>query len=90
MPPTRWIACPRRRAPCSPGAVALLHSPRAAAHCSRGWSTRPGWRAAIAIAAISAAAARRAGAGWRAAAVAAAPTDAALLAAAAKLCDQGG
>jgi uroporphyrinogen-III synthase len=64
------------------GAVALLHSPRAAALFS---SLVPD-RAAVSIAAISAAAAEAAGAGWARVAVAPEPRDAALLEVAAKLC----
>ncbi|WP_380873487.1 hypothetical protein ACFB49_41780 [Sphingomonas sp. DBB INV C78] len=66
------------------GAVALLHSPRAAAH----FATLVGNGSAVRIAAISAAAASAAGEGWAAVAVAYHPDDAALLAAAARLCDQ--
>jgi uroporphyrinogen-III synthase len=68
-----------------PGAVALLHSPRAAALFAH--FVDP---AGIRIAAISPAAHAAAGAGWRASAVADTPTDASLLAAAAGLCDQEG
>jgi uroporphyrinogen-III synthase len=60
------------------GAVALLHSPRAAALLAALVEDR----ASTAIAAISPAAADAAGPGWRAVAVAATPDDAALLAAA--------
>ena len=63
------------------GAIALLHSPRAAtlfAHLVAD-------RAAIAIAAFSPAIAAAAGPGWRAVAIAAFPTDAALLDAARRL-----
>ncbi|WBO22496.1 uroporphyrinogen-III synthase [Sphingomonas abietis] len=67
-----------------PGAIALLHSPRAAALFAR--LVDP---AGIAIAAISAATLEAAGTGWRAHATAERPTDASLLAVAAKLCDQG-
>jgi len=66
-------------------AVALLHSPRAAAR----FAELAGDRAAIAVAAISAAAAAAAGDGWAAKAVAAAPRDQALLELAAKLCNYG-
>lgn len=65
------------------GAVALLHSPRAA----RLFATLAGQHDGIAIAAISAAALNDAGPGWAAATVAARPDDAALLAAAARLCN---
>lgn len=64
------------------GAVALLHSPRAAHVFAR--FVDP---AALSIAAISPAAAEAAGSGWRAVAVAAQPSDEALLAAAARLCE---
>ena len=68
-----------------PEAIALLHSPRAAALFAT--LVAP---ARIAIVAISPATRAAAGEGWRAAATAAQPTDASLLAAAAKLCDQRG
>lgn len=64
------------------GAVALLHSPRAARVFAR--FVDP---AGLSIAAISPAAAEAAGPGWRAVAVAAQPSDEALLAAAARLCE---
>lgn len=60
------------------GAIPLLHSPRAAARFAELFE---GGRAAIALAAISAATAQAAGEGWSAVAVAEAPNDAALLAA---------
>lgn len=66
-----------------PGAIALLHSPRAARLFAS--LVDP---AGIAIAAISPAALVAAGPGWRAAAAAERPTDASLLAVAAKLCNQ--
>jgi uroporphyrinogen-III synthase len=66
-----------------PGAVALLHSPRAARLFAR--LADP---AGIAIAAISPATLAAAGPGWRRAEAAAQPTDASLLAVAAKLCNQ--
>lgn len=70
------------------GAIALVHSPRAAAHFA-GLAARAGLApAAIAIAAISPAAAQAAGAGWAAIAIADTPSDAGILAAAARLCDQ--
>ncbi len=68
-----------------PDAVALLHSPRAAALFAT--LVEPG---AVRIATISPATRDAAGAGWRAAAVAAQPSDASLLAAAAKLCNHRG
>jgi len=70
------------------GAVALLHSPRAAALFGSMIGTSP-QRAGIRIAAISAATANAAGEGWQAVAIAAVPTDDALLAAAARLCETG-
>jgi uroporphyrinogen-III synthase len=63
------------------GAVALLHSARAAA-VFQGFMKEHG---AIRIAAISPAVAEAAGSGWRAVAVASSPDDAALLKAAAEL-----
>jgi len=66
-----------------PGAIALLHSPRAARLFAR--LVDP---AGIAIAAISPATLAAAGPGWRRAEAAAQPTDASLLAVAAKLCNQ--
>lgn len=65
-----------------PGAIALLHSPRAA-RLFAGFVDPAG----IAIAAISPAALAAAGPGWRIAEAAAQPTDASLLAVAAKLCN---
>lgn len=65
-----------------PGAVALLHSPRAARLFAS--LVDP---AGIAIAAISPAVLAAAGPGWRLADVAGAPTDSSLLAVAAKLCN---
>ena len=66
-------------------AVALIHSPRAGARFAE--LTRA--RSAIAVAAISAAAAGAVGEGWAVKAVAAAPRDQALLELAAKLCNHG-
>lgn len=66
------------------GIVALIHSARAA----RRFATLTPKRAGIAIAAISDAAATAAGTGWHRVAVASQPTDAALLAVAARLCDE--
>jgi uroporphyrinogen-III synthase len=66
-----------------PDAIALLHSPRAAALFASMVDPAP-----VAIAAISPAALAAAGPGWRATALAVRPDDASLLAAAAKLCDQ--
>jgi uroporphyrinogen-III synthase len=67
-----------------PGAVALLHSPRAAALFARLADPSD-----VMIAAISPAALAAAGPGWRAGVAAPLPTDASLLAVAAGLCDQG-
>jgi uroporphyrinogen-III synthase len=64
-------------------AVALIHSPRAAALFAA--LTRP-FKSRISIAAISPAASEAAGAGWLSCATAEAPTDQALLELAAKLC----
>jgi uroporphyrinogen-III synthase len=68
------------------GALALLHSPRAAALFAR----LAGDRSRIVIAAISARTARAAGEGWRQVAVAPRPRDDALLELAAKLCQNEG
>jgi uroporphyrinogen-III synthase len=68
------------------GALALLHSPRAAALFA-GMTTG---HEAIGIAAISAAAAEAAGSGWRSVDIAEQPRDQALLELAAKLCQTGG
>jgi uroporphyrinogen-III synthase len=68
-------------------AVALLHSPRAAARFAVLAGKR---RGAIRIAAISAETAAAAGTGWRSVAIAAAPRDQALLELAAKLCQTAG
>lgn len=64
------------------GALALLHSPRAASL----FASLAGDRSRIIIAAISARTARAAGSGWQHVAVAARPRDDALLELAAKLC----
>ena len=69
------------------GAVALLHSPRAAALFSSLIGVE---RPKVRIAAISAAAAASAGPGWAAVALASEPRDQALLEAAAKLCHRSG
>jgi uroporphyrinogen-III synthase len=66
-------------------AVAMIHSARAGAR----FADLAGDKAAIAVAAISPAAAAAAGEGWAAKAVAAAPRDQALLELAAKLCNHG-
>lgn len=75
------VALPR--GPLEGPAVALVHSARAGARLAELTADR----GAIAIAAISAAAAQAAGEGWAARAVAAAPRDQALLELAAKLCN---
>lgn len=76
-------ALPVEAAAVLPDAVALLHSPRAAALFAALVD-----RLGIAIAAISPVALAAAGTGWRKTALAERPEDASLLAAAAKLCDQ--
>jgi len=65
------------------GAVAMIHSPRA----GRRFAELIEERGSIAIAAISAAAAEAVGDGWAAVEAAAEPTDDALLALAARLCN---
>ena len=65
------------------GAVALIHSPRA----GRRFADLVGDRGAIAVAAISAAAADAVGSGWAAIEVAESATDDALLALAERLCN---
>ena len=65
------------------GAVALIHSPRA----GRRFAELVENRGSIAIAAISRAAAEAAGAGWECVEAADQPTDDALLALAARLCN---
>lgn len=75
------------RAALTEGAVALLHSPRAAALFAALVDKAAFARAAIRIAAISPAALVAAGEGWRAAIAAVSPDDDALLAAAARLCE---
>lgn len=67
------------------GALALIHSPRAATL----FAALTPHRASVALAAISGAAAEAAGAGWRSIDVAAAPRDEALLELAVKLCQTG-
>jgi uroporphyrinogen-III synthase len=70
------------------GAVALLHSPRAAALFGALVDAAGLSRAVVAVAALSPAVAAAAGPGWAAVAAAARPTDAALLAVVAKLCER--
>jgi uroporphyrinogen-III synthase len=72
------------------GAIALLHSPRAAALLARLVDVRAIARSKVAIAAISTATAAAAGDGWGAIAVADRPNDDALLAAALAMCDHPG
>lgn len=69
------------------GAVACVHSPRAAALLTKLADTAAIDRSATALVAISPAAATAAGPGWRSVSHAAAPTDAAMLAIARDLCD---
>lgn len=71
------------------GALALLHSPRAAARFAELVDEARLDRSTIALAAISEAAAAAAGFGWKTKASAAAPRDQALLELAAKLCQTG-
>jgi uroporphyrinogen-III synthase len=69
------------------GAIALLHSPGAAALLAGLIDARKIARPSVAIAAISPATATAAGLGWREIAVAERPDDDALLAAALAMCD---
>lgn len=71
------------------GAVALLHSPRAARLFANLVDDAGLSRSALSVAAISEAAAAAAGQGWAAVAVASAPRDQPLLEVAAKLCNYG-
>ena len=71
------------------GAIALLHSPRAAAHFAALVDAAAMPRAGLTIAAISTAAALAAGEGWMQKAVASRPRDEALLELAAQLCKTG-
>ena len=72
------------------GSVALIHSPRAATILRQLLDTAAIAPGTIPIAAISPASADAAGSIWAATAVAATPDDAALLAAAARLCEEHG
>lgn len=72
------------------GAVVLLHSPRAAILFRALLEPSGLGPSAVRIAAISAATLKAAGEGWAATGTALAPNDDALLAEAARLCDQGG
>jgi uroporphyrinogen-III synthase len=74
----------------SAGAVALLHSPRAASMFAKLTGAAGIAGDTISIAAISEAVAAAAGFGWKTKAAAAAPNDEALLELAAKLCQTGG
>lgn len=69
-----------------PGNVAAIHSPRAASMLAE--LVPRGRRGTIGLAAISAAAASAAGEGWERVAAAEIPTDSALLALAARLCEE--
>ena len=69
----------------NPPCVALLHSERAATRLAHLASDR----AAIAVVAISSDVAKAAGPGWRHVAIAPTPDDAAMLALAARLCEEG-
>lgn len=68
----------------------LLYSPRSAAHFAAEADRLGAARAALGVAAISAATLAAAGEGWRAMAVASAPTEDALLAAIGISCHEGG
>jgi uroporphyrinogen-III synthase len=82
-----YAAEPADRLPvAAEGALALLHSPRAAAL----FAGLAGDRSRVTIAAISARTARAAGDGWKHVAVAPRPRDDALLELAAKLCQNEG
>lgn len=76
------------RAALEEGAVALLHSPRAAACLAALVDSAGLKRDTIEAAAISAAAGSALGTGWRGIGIAAQPTDAALLAVAAGMCEE--
>ena len=71
-------------------ALALLHSPRAAALFDRLFPTQRMAKGDVDLALISEAAAMEAGAGWKSVSVAALPRDHALLELAAKLCKTDG
>jgi uroporphyrinogen-III synthase len=77
------------RAALDRGAIVLLHSPRMAAEFAAQIDARHVSRTNVALAAISPAAARAVGEGWAAVQVAAEPRDPALLALAARLCQNG-
>lgn len=72
------------------GAVVSVHSPRAGAQLLARVDEQGIDRSTVAIAAISAAAASAAGDGWKQVLVAAEPNDSALLAIAARLCNNRG
>jgi uroporphyrinogen-III synthase len=83
IPAYRAIAVEGRDVSAAAGAVVLIHSPRAGRRFAElGSDRRP-----IALAAISAAAAEAAGGGWEIVEAAEQPTDDALLALAARLCN---
>lgn len=72
------------------GAVVAVHSPRAAATFARLADEAALDRSSIAVAAISAAAAKATGDGWARVGIASEPNDPALLSLAAELCDNRG
>lgn len=76
---------PEAEAALREGAVALLHSPRAASL----FAGLAGERERVSVAAISARTARAAGEGWRSLSIASSPRDQALLELAFKLCQTG-
>lgn len=82
LPDTAWKAL-------NEGAIALVHSPRAAEVLAAVLARAGIERATVRLAAISPAAAAAAGEGWEEVAIADQPTDGALLAAAARLCEEG-
>lgn len=84
LPVYRARAIPEVDASAIRGSVVLIHSPRAGKRLAE----IAGDRATIAIAAISAAAARACGEGWEEVAFVDRPDDAALLALAARLCEK--
>ncbi len=77
-----------RLQPLPAGSIALIHSPAAGSLFARLIDAAGAARDAITVAAISAAAGEAVGRGWAAVAIAPQPTDAALLAVAAKLCEE--
>lgn len=81
---------PRAEAACRAGAVALVHSPRAAALFGRLVDAAGVPRGGVSIVAISEAASGQAGAGWRGVVASPAPVDGSMLAIARGLCDKPG